>query len=82
VPQHVGYVERSYALSVPLAPAFDRPPSLSRLAEAVINPRILKRYFNFLSNRELAAAAKRPQFVLALRADLADRVFGKSAPSP
>lgn len=80
VPQNAGYVGRQYALAVPLAPAFDQPPSWTSMAEALINPRILKRYVDLLVHRETATSPPAPQFDLALRGELAARVYGKAAP--
>ncbi len=81
-PMDAGYVHRSYDLTVPLASSFDHPPSWTSVAEVLINPRILKQYVDFLFDRELASSAVGPQFDLALRAELAARVYGRSAPSP
>lgn len=82
VPRNAGYVERSYALTVSRAPSFDQPPSWTSLAEALANPRILKRYVDFLFDRQLAASPVPARFELALRAELAARVYGPTAPSP
>jgi 4-amino-4-deoxy-L-arabinose transferase-like glycosyltransferase len=82
VPRNAGYVERSYALTVPGEPSFNQPPPLTSLAEALVNPRVLKRYVDFLFDRQLAASAVPSQFDLALRSELAARVYETTAPPP
>ncbi len=79
---NAGYVERSYALTVPRAPSFDHPPSWMSMAEPLVNPRILKRYVDILFDRQLAASPVPSQFELALRAELAARVYGTATPPP
>ncbi len=82
VPRNAGYVERSYALTVPRASSFDQPPSMTSMGEALVNPRILKRRVDFLFDRQVAASPVASQFDLALRAELAARVYGTSVPPP
>ncbi len=82
VPRNAGYVARSYALTMPRARLFDQPPSWTAMAKALINPRILNRYVDFLFDRQLATSPAPIQFDLALRAELAARVYGTAAPRP
>lgn len=82
VPKDAGYVERSYDLTVPLAHSFDPPPSWTSMAEGLINPRILKRYVDFLFDRELVSSPAGPQFNLAMDAELAAKIYGEDVPSP
>lgn len=82
VPRNAGYVQRSYDFTVPLAFAFDGSPSVMSSAEEPVNPGMMKRFVDFVTDRERTASPERPQFDLALRAELAARVYGNSTPLP
>ncbi|HUY99373.1 MAG TPA: hypothetical protein VMU89_03415, partial [Thermomicrobiaceae bacterium] len=78
VPSGSGYVTRGYALSL-TAPASLESPNWRTLLPGIVNPGEIRRFAGFLMDRQVTLNPAPQSFALALRTDLAQKMYGAGA---
>ena len=78
VPSGSGFVVRSYALAL-ASPASLEAPDWQTLLSSIVNPSEIRRFAGFLMDRQVTASPAPQSFDLALRTDLAQKMYGPGA---